>query len=131
MLNTKSLLLKFLQNLKHDRQLQYQEERSITDNTDVLPGKNKDKNPTIIYYVYIMDHEKISYKNLIQEISVQYTIISHYHRKIDKFMYQFTASRQPASSAQSLLMEIPAMNESILPRICIPHGNIHCVWLHE
>jgi hypothetical protein len=61
-----------LQNLKHDRQLHYQEERSITHNMDVFPGKNKDKKPTIIYYVYIMDHETISYKTLIQELSVQY-----------------------------------------------------------
>jgi hypothetical protein len=112
LLNTESFLLKFLWNLKHDHQLQYQEERSITHNTDVLPGKNKFKNPTIIYYLYIMDHETISYKNLIQEISVQYIIVSHCHTKIGKFMCQFTASRQPASSAQSLLMEIPTMNES-------------------
>jgi hypothetical protein len=67
---------------KNDRQLQYQEERLITHNTDVLPGKNKAENPTIIYYVYIMDHETISYKNLIQELSVQYTIVSHCHTKI-------------------------------------------------
>ena len=52
LLNIESLLLKFLWNLKHDRQLQYQEEISITHNTDVLLGKHKDKNPTIIYYVY-------------------------------------------------------------------------------
>jgi hypothetical protein len=92
-----------------------------------LPGKHKAKKPTIIYYVYIMDHETISYKTLIQEISVQYTIVSHCHTKIDKFMCQFTASRQPASFAQSLLMEIPAMNEFLLPRLCNPHGKIHCV----
>jgi hypothetical protein len=127
LLNTKSLLLIFLRNLKHDRQLQYQEERSITHNTDVLPGKNKAKNPTIIYYLYIMYHETISYKTLIQELAVQYTIVSHCHTKIDKFMCQFTASKQPASSAQSMLMEIPTMNESILPRLRIPHGHIQCV----
>jgi hypothetical protein len=102
LLNIKSLLLKILWNLKHDRQLQYQEERSITHNTDVLPKKHKDKKPTIIYYVYIMDHEIISYKNIIQEFSVQYTIVSHYHTKISKYMCQFFASRQPTSSAQSL-----------------------------
>ena len=102
LLNTKSLLQIFLWNLKHDRQLQYQDERSITHNTDVLPRKHKATNPTIIYYVYIMDHETISYKTLIQEISIQYTIFLHCHTKIDKFMCQFTASRQPASSAQSL-----------------------------
>jgi hypothetical protein len=127
LLNTKSLLQTFLWNLKHDRQLQYQEERSITHNTDVLLGKHKAKNPTIIYYVYIMDHETISYKTLIQELSVQYTIVSHCHTKIDKFMCQFSASIQPASSAQSLLMEILAMNESLLPRLHNPHGHIHCV----
>jgi hypothetical protein len=37
-----------------------------------LPRKHKAKNPTIIYYVYIMDHETISYKTLIQELSIQY-----------------------------------------------------------
>ena len=82
LLNTKSLLQIFLQNLKHDHQLQYQEERSITHNTNVLPGNHKVKNSTIIYYVYIMDHETISYKNLIQELSVQYTIVSHCHTKL-------------------------------------------------
>jgi hypothetical protein len=107
--------------------MQYQEERSITHNTDVLPGKYKAINPIIIYYVYIMDHETISYKTLIQELSVQYTIISHCHTKIGKCMCQFTASRQPASSVQSLLMEIPAMNESILTRLHITHGHIQCV----
>ena len=107
--------------------MQYQEERSITHNIDVLPGKNKAKNPTIIYYVYIMDHKTISYKTLIQDISVQYTIVSHCHTKIDKFMCQFTASKQPTPSMQSLLMEIPAMNEFLLPRLHIPHGHIQCV----
>jgi hypothetical protein len=92
-----------------------------------LPGKHKAKNPTIIYYVYIMDHETISYKNLIQELLVQYTIVSHCHTKIGKCMCQFTAFRQPASSVQSLLMEIPTMNESLLPRLHNPHGHIQCV----
>jgi hypothetical protein len=109
-LNIEPLLQIFLRNLKHDRQLQYQEERSITHKTDVLPRKHIAKNPTIIYYVYIMDHEIISYKTPIQELSVQYKIVSHCHTKIDKFMCQFSASRQPASSTQSLLMEIPTMN---------------------
>ena len=63
-----------------------------------LPGNHKAKNPTIIYYVYIMDHETISYKNLIQELSIQYAIVSHYQSKIGKSMCQFTASRQPAST---------------------------------
>ena len=72
-----------------------------------LPGKHKAKNPTIIYYVYIMDHETISYKTLIQELSVQYTIILHCHTKIGKFICQFTASRQPASTIQSQLIAIP------------------------
>jgi hypothetical protein len=116
-----------LWNLKHDHQLQYHEERSNTHNTDVLPGKHKAKNPIIIYYVYIMDHETISYKTLIQELSVQYTIVSHCHTKIGKCMCQFTASKQPASSAQYLLMEIPAMNEFMLPRMHIPHRHIQCV----
>jgi hypothetical protein len=65
LLNIESLLQIFLRNLKHDHQLQYEEERSITHNTYVLPGKHKAKNLTIIYYVYIMDHGTISYKNLI------------------------------------------------------------------
>ena len=92
-----------------------------------LLGKHKAKKPTIIYYVYIMDQETISYKTLILELLVQYTIISHCHTKIGKCMCQFTASRQPASSAQYLLMEIPTMNESLLPRLQNPHGNIQCV----
>ena len=57
-----------------------------------LPGKHKAKNPTIIYYVYIMDHETISYKNLIQELSVQCTIISHCLAEIGKFLSQISAS---------------------------------------
>jgi hypothetical protein len=92
-----------------------------------LPENHKSKNHTIIYYVYIMDHETISYKILIQELLVQYTIVSHCHTKIGKFMCQFTASRQPASSAQSLLMENPTMNEFLLPRLRMPHWHIQCV----
>ena len=42
-------------------------------------------------------------------------------------MCQFIASRQPASSVQSLLMEIPTMNKSLLPRLHILHGHIQCV----
>ena len=79
-------------NLKQNRQSQYHEERSIIHNTDNLLGKHKAKNPTIIYYVYIMDHETISYKNLIQELLVQYTIVSDYHTKIGINMCHFTAS---------------------------------------
>ena len=75
-----------------------------------------------------MDHETISYKTLIQELSVQYTIVSHCHTKIVKFMCQFTASRHSTSSAQSLLMEIPVMNESLFLRPHIPHGHIQYVY---
>ena len=71
-----------------------------------LPGKHKAKNPTIIYYVYIMDHEKISYKALIQELSLHHTIVSHCHTKLGKFLSQFTVSRQPASTMQSELIAI-------------------------
>ena len=92
-----------------------------------LLGKHKAKNPTIIYYVYIMNHEKISYKNLIQELSVQYTIISHCHMKIGKLMCQFTASTQLASTAQSQLIENPESMESCFPWLRNPHGNIQCV----
>ena len=56
-----------------------------------LSGKHKAKNPTIIYYVYIMDHETISYKTLIQELSIQYAIVTLLY-KIGKYMHQFTAS---------------------------------------
>ena len=35
--------------------------------------------------------------------------------------------RQPASSAQSLLMEIHTMNEFLLPRLRNPHLHIQCV----
>ena len=71
-----------------------------------LPGKHKAKNPTIIYYVYIMDHETISNKIVIQELSVQYKIVSTRHTKIGINMHQFTASQQPASTVQSLLITI-------------------------
>ena len=57
-----------------------------------LPENHKAKKPTIIYYVYIMDNETIPYKTLIQELSVQYTIVSHCHAEICIFMHQFTAS---------------------------------------
>ena len=57
-----------------------------------LLGKHKAKKPTILYYVYIMDHEAISYKTLLQELSLQYTIVSHCHTKIGINMHQFTAS---------------------------------------
>ena len=66
-----------------------------------LPGKHKAKNPTIIYYVYIMDHETISYKTLIQDLSIQYTIVSHCLAKICKCLSQISASQQPTSTAQS------------------------------
>ena len=69
-----------------------------------LPGKHKAKNPNIIYYVYIMDHETISYKNLVEELLVQYTIISHCLVEICKSLAQFTTSRQPASTAQSKMI---------------------------
>ena len=39
LLNTESLLQKYFRNLKHDRQLQYQEEISITHNIDDFSGK--------------------------------------------------------------------------------------------
>jgi hypothetical protein len=43
-------------------------------------------------------------------------------------MYQFIASRQPSSSAQTLLMEKPRNEfKFLLPRLRIPHGHIHCV----
>ena len=79
-----------------------------------LLGKHKSKNPTIIYYVNIMDHETISYKTLLQELSVQYTIVSHCHTKIGLNMQQFTASWQPASTAQSLLITITEWIRSFL-----------------
>ena len=49
-----------------------------------------------------MDRETITYNALIQELSVHELIVSHCHTKIGKFLSQFTVSRQPASTAQSL-----------------------------
>ena len=69
-----------------------------------LPRKHKAKNPTIINYVYIMDHETISYKTLIQELSVQYTIVSHCLAEIDKCVSQISTSQQPTSTAQSKMI---------------------------
>ena len=92
-----------------------------------LPGKHKAKNHTIIYYVYIMDHETISYKTIIQDLLVQYTIVSHYHTKICKSLAQFTASRQPASTVQSLMVKNLWMNYSSLNWLCNTHRHIQCV----
>ena len=91
LLNTKSFYLNLFRNLiancKHMKKYQSQITQMF------LLGNNKAKNPTIIYYVYIMDHEKISYKTLIQDLSGQYTIVLHCHTKIGINMHQFTASR--------------------------------------
>ena len=97
-----------MQNLKHNRQLQYHEERSITHNTDGFYRESiKIKTPLSPIMYYIMDHETISYKAPIQEFLVQWLTVSHCHTKIGKFLRQFTASRQPASTAQSKLIAIP------------------------
>ena len=92
-----------------------------------LSRKHKAKNSTIIYYVYFMDHEIISYKTLIQELSVQYTIVLHYHTKIGKFMCQFTTFRQPASIAQSLIVKNLWMNKSFLPWLRNTHRHVQYV----
>ena len=76
---------------------------------------------------YIMDHEKISYKALIQELSVDELTVSHCHTKIGNFLSQFTTSRQPASTTQSLLIETPERMESRLPWLHNPHGHVKCV----
>ena len=93
-----------------------------------LLGKHKSKKPTIIYYVYIIYHETISYKTLIQELLVQYTIISHCHTKIGKYMRQFTASWQPASTTQSMFITIHEWMRSYLTWLCNPHWHIQCVF---
>ena len=36
-----------------------------------LPCNHKAKKPTIIYYVYIMDHETISYKTKSSQYNIQ------------------------------------------------------------
>ena len=130
LLNTKSFYLNLcgnsIANYKHMKKYQ----SHITQM--FLSGNHKAKNSTIIYYVYIMDHEKISYKNLIQELSVQYTIISHYQRKIGIFMHQFTGSWQPASTAQSLLITIPEWTQSYLALTAQSSlASPMCVWLQE
>ena len=80
LLNTKSFYLNLcgslIANFKHMKKDQSHIKHMF------LPGNYKAKNPTIIYYVYIMDHETISYKTVIQELFVQYTIVSHCHTKI-------------------------------------------------
>ena len=112
---------------KFNRQFQTHEEKSMAHNKMFLSGKHKAKNPTIIYYVYIMDHETISYKTLIEELSVQCTIVSHCHIKIGKYMRQFTTSWQPASTVQSLPMKIPERMRSCLPWLRNPHWHLQCV----
>ena len=93
-----------------------------------LPRNHKAKHPNIIYYVYIVDHEIISYKTLLQELLIQYTIVSHCHTKIGISMHQFTASWQPASITQSLLITIPewiwsclalTVQSSLEPPMCV------------
>ena len=90
LLNTESFYLnicrKLIANCKHMKK----DQSHITQL--FLPGNQKVKKPNIIYYVYIMDHETSSYKTLIQELPVQYTIVSHFHTKNGKYMCQFTAS---------------------------------------
>ena len=116
-----------MRNLKNDHQLQYQEEISIAHNTDVLPGKHKAKNPTIIYYVYIIHHETISYKTLIQELPVQYNRLT--------LSYKNQQIHVPILCLQTacLLCAIPANGKPtnefkfLLLRLCVAHGHIHCV----
>ena len=120
LLNTESFYLNSRGNLIANCKHMKKDQSHITQ--VFLPGKHKDKNPTMVYYVYIMDHERISYKTLIQELSVQYTIVSHCHTKIGKFMCQFTAS-----TVQSQLIEIPEWMESCLPWMHNTHGHIQCV----
>ena len=105
LLNTESFYLNLCGNLIANCKHMKKNQSHITHM--FLPGKHKAKNPTIIHYVYIMYHETISYKTLLQELSVQYTIVSHCHTKININMHQFTASRQPASTVQSMLITIP------------------------
>jgi hypothetical protein len=93
-----------------------------------LPRKHKAKNPTIIYYVYIMDHETISYKTLIQDLSIQYTIVSYcdakigqmhvsiYCLQITRLLYAIPANGKPANEFEFLFL-----------RLRIPYGHIHYV----
>ena len=67
LLNTKSLLLILLQKLNHDHKVKYQEH--IPQN--FYRERIKPKTP-LSYIMYIMDHETISYKTLIEELLVQY-----------------------------------------------------------
>ena len=80
-----------------------------------LPGKHKAKNPTIIYYLYIMDHETISYKTLIQKLSVQYTIVSHCLAETGKCVSQISVSQQPASTTQSKMIKNTNLMQSFPP----------------
>ena len=68
LLNTKSVYLNICGNLIANCKDMKKDQSDITHM--FLSGKHKAKNHTIIYYVYIMDHETISYKTLIQELSV-------------------------------------------------------------
>ena len=126
LLNTKSLLLIFLWNLKHNHQLQYQEERSIAHNTGVFPGKHKAKNPTIIYYVY---HG--SWNNLIQNSNP---------RALSTIQSSLTVIQKLTNSCANILSpdNLPPLRnpcngkptkwfECLLPRLHIAHGKIHCV----
>ena len=77
--------------------------------------------------MYIVDHETISYKTLIQELSVQYNRLT--------LSYKNQQIHVPILYLQTtcLLYAIPTMKklanefEFLLPRMRISHGNIHCV----
>jgi hypothetical protein len=99
LLNTKSLLLIFLRKLNHDNKVKYQEH--ITHK--FYRERIKLKTP-LSYIMYIMDHQTISYKTLIQELLVQYNRLTLSYKTQQKHV-PISVSKQPASSAQSLQLE--------------------------
>ena len=84
------------------------------------------------YIMYIMDHEKISYKTLIQELSIQYNRLTLSY-KTQQIHVPISASRQPASSAQSLQLEFSQMNLNCLVfHMLIRISTASCLiaWVH-
>ena len=120
------LLLLLWKQLNHDHNHNAQSEILITHTTEVLPGKRKAKNPTIIYYVY---HE--SWNNLIQNwnprslstIQSSHTIIHKSENTYANFCVQTTCLLYTISAIRILTMNW--MNT--IASFAHAHKHIHCM----
>jgi hypothetical protein len=108
LLNTESLLLFFLQKLNHDHnhnhKVKYQEHITQKFYRESIKLKT-----TLSYIMYIMNHETISYKTLIQELSIQYNCLTLSYTN-QQIHVSIPVSRQLASSTQSLQLKFSQLN---------------------